>query len=133
MKVYEDNEMSVYQNSDNRFRAYIKETKKVISYPRVLMAKKLGRPLEEYEQVHHKDEDVTNNFDDNLSIELLGEHQSFHNRKYYDKFMICPYCGKEFLWTAKMQRDFSRNSKRSSRTGAGPFCSKHCSGSYSAK
>ena len=47
---------NIYYNSDGRVRCYDKETKKVVSYPRILMEEKLGIPLEPYEQVHHIDE-----------------------------------------------------------------------------
>ena len=66
MKVFEDENISVYQNKDNRYRAYLKDEKRVISYPRILMERKLGRPLDPNEQVHHINEDVTDNSDENL-------------------------------------------------------------------
>ena len=38
-------DISVYTCKDGRTRAYIKETKKVVSYPRLIMEEKLGREL----------------------------------------------------------------------------------------
>ena len=49
MKVY------VYNCKDNRTRAIIKNddgSMKTVSYPRILMEEKLGRPLEPYEIYH---------------------------------------------------------------------------------
>ena len=135
MKVFEDDKINVYECSDGRFRAYIKESKKIVSYPRVLMEQKLGRPLEEHEQVHHENEDKSDNSPENLSIMEIGIHQSMHTRKYYDKIMICPFCGNEFLWTAKRQKSMHSNISRKSYTReyTGPFCSKECAGSYSRR
>ena len=132
IKVFEDDKITVYQNKDKRYRAYIKETKKVVSYPRLLMEEKLGRPLAENEQVHHENENFEDNSPNNLKIELLGDHQRIHSQKYFDKIEICPFCRKEFLWTARMQRDYARNSSRNNLgIIPGPFCSKRCSGSFS--
>lgn len=139
MKVFENDKIAVYQNKDDRFRAYIKSEKRVISYPRILMEEKIGRPLDQTEQVHHLNEDVTDNDPDNLSIELLGPHQKMHadsNRKYHDTIAICAYCRKLFLWTAEAQRDFdgrrSKLIKRNIPLQFGPFCSRTCSGKFGA-
>lgn len=134
MKVYDDDNIAVYQNKDNRFRAYIKNEKRVVSYPRILMEEKLGRQLKENEQVHHLNEDVTDNSPDNLGIELLGPHQQIHsNRKYYDTIAICVYCGRPFIWTIEAQRNFNRRKTKminQNKEQVGPFCSKTCSGKY---
>ena len=137
IKVFDDDKIAVYQNKDKRFRAYIKNEKRVISYPRILMEEKIGRRLKENEQVHHLNEDVSDNSPDNLDIELLGEHQKMHAnvfRKYYDTIAICAYCHNEFLWTADAQRNFDRRRsklyKRNLPMQFGPFCSKKCSGKF---
>ena len=135
MKIFEDDKIAVYECSDGRFRAYKKESKKVVSYPRVLMEQQLGRPLEDYEQVHHKNENKGDNDPENLSIMESGKHQSMHARKYYDKIMICPYCSNKFLWSAKSQKYMNANINRSryTREYVGPFCSRRCAGSYSRR
>lgn len=49
MKIY------IYNCKDNRTRAIIKNdngSTRTVSYPRILMEEKLGRPLEPYEDVH---------------------------------------------------------------------------------
>ena len=118
-------DVNVYTNLDGRTRAYIKETKKVVSYPRLLLEEKIGRPLEKNEQVHHIDGDPLNNDVSNLEIKRLGEHQRDHNVKYFDKEVECAWCGKKFIWKAIQQRTHRGNCKDSK-----PFCSKSCCGSY---
>lgn len=102
----------VYQSKkDGRIRQVIvddngKHTSK--SYPRILMEKKLGRPLEPYEDVHHKDENPSNNDLSNLEIRLHGEHQREHSQKYLNTTEICQVCGIKFVMKKeKWQRLFS--------------------------
>lgn len=38
-------DVTIYTNKDGRTRAYLKDKKKVISYPRFIMEKELGRSL----------------------------------------------------------------------------------------
>lgn len=137
MKIFEDDKITVYQCSDNRCRAYIKETKKVVSYPRLVMEEKLGRPLLENEQAHHKNENPLDNDPNNLTVELLGDHQRFHSknhfeRKYYDEEAICVNCKKIFIWTAEAQRNFYGHFGNLCFKH-GPFCCRSCSGSFSIK
>lgn len=122
--------INTYVCKDGRTRAYIEDedgVKKSISYPRILMAEILGRPLDPEEQVHHKDGNPLNNSPDNLEVVPFREHQKRHS-KYHDKYMICPVCNKEFLWKAKQQRFFNSNSSR--RKGDVPFCSRRCAGIF---
>ena len=123
--------MNTYIGKDNRVRTVIKDdngkwiTK---SYLRILMEKKLGRPLEPYEDVHHIDGNTLNNDLPNLELVSHGEHQRHHSTKYCDKYINCHICGKEFLWTSKQQRgyysDLRRNKNRSIT------CSKRCAYIY---
>lgn len=129
-KVSNMSKVNVYECKDGRSRVYVKDTKQVISYPRYLMEQKLGRKLKDNEQVHHKDEDPTNNDINNLEIKLLGEHQREHSTKYFDKYAVCQWCGKAFLWTAKQQRQFYDNKRRRNTVVDNPFCSRECSGQY---
>ena len=97
---------NIYKNKDGRLRAYNKTTHKVTSYPRVLMESILGRQLLPTEDVHHKDEDPTNNDPSNLEVIDCKEHDKLHgekNRKYFDQTMTCPICNKQFIWTAYQQ------------------------------
>ena len=117
---------NVYQNKDGRYRAYNKTTHKVTSYPRVLMEAILGRQLLPTEDVHHKDEDYTNNDPSNLEVIDHREHDRLHggrNRKYEKQLMICPICKKEFIWTEQQQSRFYEKER-----SGGPFCSNKCKG-----
>lgn len=120
--------VSIYTNKDGRTRVYLKDSKKVISYPRYLMQKELGRPLNPNEDVHHKDENPLNNDISNLEIRIHGEHQREHSTKYFDKIMTCAWCGKEFVWRARQQRYHNGNLSRNKTDNV--FCSKSCCGSY---
>lgn len=120
----------VYACKDGRERVYIKETKKVMSYPKYLMEQNLGRPLLPNEEIHHKDGNPLNNDLLNLEVRIHGEHQASHSIKYHDSTAVCGWCGKEFLWTAKKQRKFYGNRRYDSTYSKTPFCSRQCSGHY---
>ena len=127
--------INVYQCKDGRLRAYIKDEKRVVSYPKYLMEQELGRKLLPGEEIHHKDGDPLNNEMGNLEVRMHGEHQAEHGRKYYDKVAVCEWCGKEFLWTAQQQRNFNDGHNRKNKKGhstQNPFCSRKCSGEYGA-
>lgn len=124
---------SIYKGRDNRMRATVEDDNGILhlmSYPRILMAEKLGRPLKPYEDVHHIDGNTLNNSLDNLEVIPHGEHQRMHSRKYFDKVMICPICKKEFMWTALQQKYFCDNQRRKNMKFNAPFCSKRCVGLY---
>lgn len=126
---------NIYENKDGRLRAYNKKTHKVTSYPRVLMEIALGRKLLPTEDVHHIDENPRNNNLSNLEVIDHQEHDRNHaKKKYYDKEVICPICGKTFLWTSNQQR--TRNSNASRKQPRiplfDPCCSKSCTGKASA-
>ena len=127
----------VYTNicKDGRLRSVIVNddgSKQTISYPRLLMEKELGRKLLSDEDVHHIDNDYTNNNIENFQIIKHGEHQKQHSTKYHDKYITCDYCGKEFLWSAKQQKIWNSNKSRKSNNDKERhvFCSKSCSGKY---
>ncbi len=128
------NDFKIYTCKDGRVRVYLKNSKRVISYPRFLLEQKLGRILKPNEQVHHIDGNPLNNNIENLEIKLLGVHQREHNpSKYYDTVINCKWCGKSFVWSAKQQRTFYANRSRKDGSRAlidSPFCSKKCTGAY---
>ena len=139
-KVDLENDVTVYEpnKGDGRIRAYIKSMKCVVSYPKLLMAVHLGRDLDDDEEAHHIDENPLNNDLSNLIVLPKSEHAKLHGEEkrivFEDKAMICPMCGKEFIWTAHQQQNSYRNSLRASRKinpAMGPFCSAHCCGYYS--
>lgn len=140
--MLDENRYTTYINKDGRTRVYDKVTHKVTSYPRLLMANKLGRPLKADEDVHHIDGNKENNSLDNLTVVKHGEHQREHNiekinegiwknhTSFTDKIMICPICGNEFLWTAERQYARYQNNLRKNRKTymSNPFCSPRCCG-----
>ena len=138
-KVDLENDVTVYEpnKGDGRILAYIKSMKCVVSYPKLLMAVHLGRDLDDDEEVHHIDKNPLNNDLSNLVVMTKSEHAKLHGEErrivFEDNVMICPICGKKFIWTAHRQQNAYRNSLRSSKkinAAMGPFCSKHCSGQY---
>ncbi len=102
---------------------------------RRLMAYHVGRKLEIYEEVHHKDGDCTNNNIDNLEIRDSTEHRKLHNpgnptprhlrserRKYMEAYnkknrkveATCPTCGAKFTYDIYVPRLYQ------------PYCSRKC-------
>lgn len=118
----------VYSCKDGRVRAYDPVSKKIVSYPKLLMERVLGRPLAPYEDVHHIDENPLNNSVDNLEVRNHGEHQREHSTKYTDKTEICEVCGKSFIWTSKRQSRYYADLKRGKHRIK--TCSKSCSSLY---
>lgn len=55
--------------------------KRYIYLHRVVMENHLGRLLKDYEEVHHKDEDPTNNALSNLVLSDNRKHQRQHSKK----------------------------------------------------
>ena len=89
--------------------------------------------IEEGYDIHHIDEDKSNNNINNLQKLLHEEHCRLHGTEIiYDKVMICPQCGKKFLWTAQKQKNFKRNLSRKIKSNkiCQPFCFKECIGKY---
>lgn len=125
-----------YSDKDGRYRAYNKKTGKGVSYPRLLMENYLGRKLDKNEDVHHIDEDKSNNDISNLEVIDHVKHEKMHNPRkiWYDEFRKCPICGKTFQWTDTKQKSFygnrNRIKKRYKHMSDVPFCSKRCAGIY---
>ena len=81
--------------------------------------------------VHHKDKNPLNNSLNNLELKEPKQHLREHFQKYFDKEVVCPVCGKQFIWTAKQQSMHFRNCSRAGRSISElPMCSKHCAGIF---
>ena len=108
---------------------------------RLVMAKKLGRPLSTNEHVHHIDLDKTNNDPSNLKIMTAAEHGAIHRggnriprKKVTSKFQFagrskwvklrCPQCGKVFF-KPRSQTVLSMPNKYGAN-----FCSIRCAALY---
>ena len=128
----------IHRGKDGRERAYSKG--RCISYPKFLLMTK-GVFVDDGYDVHHKDGNYEHNNIENFSIMNHIEHEKYHNKKkkIQDKIMICPECGKKFIWTVKKQKNFNSNIRRqkcrnkSGIVSSNPFCSKSCSGKYSQR
>lgn len=136
---------NVFINNEGRLTASIIRDGKltIISYPKYIMEQHLGRRLKKNEEVHHKDRNPFNNDISNLQILTRKKHSELHAKEMKlnlkDEEMICPECGKSFIWTVEKQRYYRRNHNRKKRKtkyfqeSAGPFCSRTCSGKYGAR
>ena len=114
---------------DNRTRIVIKDDNGNItskSYPRMLMEQKLGRPLAPNEDVHHIDNDKTNNNIDNLEVQIHGEHQRAHSTKYFPTFQYCDVCGQLFIYSAEQMCRYMSDKSRIKKVKRGITCSKRC-------
>ena len=119
-----------YEDTDGRKRVNVvfpNGTMTTIAYARYLVECNIGSYLAVDKEVHHKNEDKTDDSFENLEVKDKTEHKADHQRKYYDIIQSCDYCGNPFVWTAKQQAEFTK-SKRKSKTGRGPYCRKWCSG-----
>jgi len=93
-------------------------------YPlhRVLAENKLGRLLLAHEQVHHIDEDKTNNSPDNLAVLSRSEHTRQH--KILSPLSVsCGNCGKDFrlkphVYRQRLERNKTRKLYCSSACGS---------------
>ena len=78
--------------------------------------------------IHHKDKNPLNNSLANLELKEAKQHLREHAQKYFDKEVVCPVCGKPFIWTAKQQ--LNHYSHRYRGISEQPMCSKHCVGIF---
>lgn len=127
---------NVYKSfDDGRWRAYCVDEQgnpHVVSYPRILMEEKLGRPLEPNEDVHHKDENIDNNNISNLEIQIHGIHQKQHSTKYVDTVEVCMICGCKFKMKATSWARFYADRTRVKNKPRILTCSKSCAGKASS-
>lgn len=92
-------------------------------YPhhRVVMENTLGRPLRENEDVHHINEDKTDNRPENLQVLSKSEHTKKHVSKLAPVSLVCPRCSNDFELTPRYYRLRLKRNK----TGL-VFCSRSC-------
>ena len=98
--------------------------KRTKSYPKHLVEKRLGRELDTNETVDHRDYDVGNNSEDNLSVVDRKEHSAMDTRRVKLIDCKCVACGKDFQRSPRLIRDKAKAGK------SGPFCSKSCAARY---
>lgn len=115
-----------YTRSDGRMHIIEYDTltqkRTTISYPKWLVLE-AGIEIPEGYEVHHKDEDFTNNSLDNLEVKLKSKHNSEHSKGTPMYEFECPVCGQE---SEVEFRVYKRNQLTLGK--AGPYCSKSCAG-----
>jgi hypothetical protein len=118
-----------YVASDGRSRVilYKNKQKKTMSYPKFLWWKEKDILLEDHEQIHHKDEDFTNNDLNNFMVRTRYDHMHLHVKS---ETHNCVWCDKIIeLKGLKL----SRRKTHCALGKAGPFCSRKCTGEYGAE
>jgi len=133
----------VYVNvcKDGRYRAlkyYSDGRRENVSYPRILVEKSIGRSLFPTEDVHHIDGNPKNNDISNLEVLDHVVHCKQHGRensiytKYGEEIEVsCFICGKTFT-ISNLQLRYKINNVRYKNKSGHFFCSRRCSGKYSA-
>ena len=99
-------------------------------YPlhRVLVENKIGRGLLPNEEVHHKDNDKTNNNVENLEVLTKSEHAKIHSRKVDEIIIICECCKNEFRLKPHEYRLRKKRNKSNQ-----VYCSSTCGGIMSGR
>lgn len=99
---------------NDRFKARYRQIKvdgrRVLEH-RFVMQEVLGRPLESWEQVHHKNHDRLDNRPENLEVVTSAEHGLRHTQHPITK--CCVICGTEFT---------PHKTKRARNQTCGPTC-----------
>ena len=92
---------------------------------RHVMENRLGRKLETWEHVHHKDGDGNNNCVSNLEVVTNSQHGKEHARERTEEAsveLVCPTCGKTFV---RLESYIKSKAKQGSKL----YCSRLCVGS----
>lgn len=98
------------------------------SYPRYLMEQHLNRRLEDWEEVDHINDDVSDNRIENL--QLLTKAENIRKSIIPAELItfICPECGKKATKSAAIVRHNQGTYNRK-----GPYCSRNCAGRANAR
>lgn len=118
-----------YYNGDGRGRVVLYKDKKrrTMSYPKFLWWKEKGELIDDNQEIHHRNEDFTDNRLDNFVVMTRKEHRRRHMLP--AELLKCAWCSADMLmYGIKL----SRRKTECARGKAGPFCSRKCSGEYGA-
>lgn len=110
-----------FYSKEGRYRIIINKGPNAIymNFARYLMCVHLGRILDESEQVHHKDENRTNDVIDNLEILSDVDHGKIHHGEKEFVDLTCCNCMKRFT---RQKKNHTSAMKREARV----FCSHSC-------
>lgn len=114
--------MKVYQHNEGYLRVRVDGV--TMLQHRYVMEQTLGRKLETWETVHHKDHNKKNNDPTNLELISNAEHSSLHGK---DKIkgwitLICPVCDSVF------DKELRKYKYQMKKEGAYICCSRKCNG-----
>jgi hypothetical protein len=84
----------------------------------------LGRTLESWEIVHHRDGNKLNNAVENLEVVTKSAHSIHHAKPAKYVMLTCLLCGKGFERRANKEKHNRKQGK------IGPFCGKSCAGKF---
>lgn len=118
-----------YQGPDGRYRVilYSGHQKQTMSYPKYMWWRDKGILIKDHEQIHHKDENFTNNVIENFEVRTKYDHMSLHVNP--SETYNCQWCEKNLELSGIKLSRYKTDKKRNKN---GPFCSKQCSGQYGA-
>lgn len=120
----------LYELTDGQVRRGAKSISMTLA--RALMTVKLGRRLEVWEEVDHKDHDPANDSWRNLQVLTVVEHrrksaiEATIYRTTAAKLVCCPVCGKKFRCAGNRLRALNKDGKQ-------PCCSIVCANRIRAK
>lgn len=119
-------EYGPYTRKDGRQIVVIYENGKTtsVSYPRRLVY------VSRDEEVHHKDEDVTNNDPSNLEALPIRQHHQTHAKGPQQVEVVCEVCQCVFL---KLKKDFTFSLKHGTSITCGRSCASRLGGIASGK
>lgn len=118
-----------YVGGDGRSRVilYKDKIRRTMSYPKFLWWKEKGVLISDFEEIHHKDDNYTNNVTDNFEVVNKPLHMALHAKP--EEMFICEWCEGAIILSGGL---LSRKKSDRKRGKAGPFCSKRCAGKYGA-
>lgn len=98
-------------------------TRRTQSCPRYIMEQHLGRKLETWEHVDHKNDDFTDDRIENLQLLTQAENNKKSQRKTFYIDCVCPTCGDYFMYP---YRTYKQNQIKQGKRG--PYCNRSCAG-----
>lgn len=132
-----------FHKGDGRFKIELVhlETNEryTLNFARYLMEVHLKRKLENYIDVHHINENKTDDRIENLEILTINKHSKLHagnnfpdKRIYIGRNNVCRFCSKSYYLNRKALSTIERKKKIKPNGLFGEFCSRFCFAQYRA-